>query len=462
MLKLLDFKRRYGRAGWFARCTLVLLGTGVISADAIGDDAFDLKLTSSHLDEPSGAGSPDAVDRTLAGIGATARFDAPLQVALRGNVTGLFDDEKTLLATGDVAERRRLADAHAAAGLFDGLVSWTSDFRFSDFGESQRQRRETEGRLEQHRFSADVWRREKNGLSLSGAVSRVEPGYQGLDAQAADPLLKNNRATEQLGANLQLGRVKFSALDKNSTAVRPDNLNGFRASRSSAEFGASVGLTDFRPLQIAGLSLRSFMPDALWMSRAQGAAHDGDSTAAAATGMLSIGASRSWSGATVYVNRWQSSQKSPQAADDASLWNGRGLDIGSDVYGRRWSLSGALSFYSADNVAQWNRSADSSVSGSMFATRRMIRWPDLSAGVVAYHYRTDFLDYGALDLNDYLRYQVDVDFSRWLSMRLADSQLKFISSYQRNTVGSQWLQTNHWNSDAGLALRVQFALATFR
>ena len=126
------------------------------------------------------------------------------------------------------------------------------------------------------------------------------------------------------------------------------------------------------------------------------------------------------------------------------------MDVAGDIYSKRWSLSGNVSWYRAGNTALRLNSAEGSVNGSLFLTWHPSHGPKLSAGVTNYSYQADFFDYNGAEQSRLIRYQLALDFSPVLASAWFDkeTQLTMLASFQGSKTGSQWSQVGY-NSDEG-------------
>jgi hypothetical protein len=166
---------------------------------------------------------------------------------------------------------------------------------------------------------------------------------------------------------------------------------------------------------------------------------------------------RSWDSGSVNLSYWRSAVEGPASVPQEVQWRGRGMDVGGTLNSGRLSASGNLSFYTADNLAASNNTAESNVNGSLFLTYSRAAWPKLSAGVTNYAYHAAFFDYGGLEQSSLMRYEFGIDSTPLLSA-WADpkAQLKFIASYQDSTTRSQWSQTDTAASTGNVFLGLKF------
>jgi hypothetical protein len=159
---------------------------------------------------------------------------------------------------------------------------------------------------------------------------------------------------------------------------------------------------------------------------------------------------RNWNSGAINLSYWQSTVQAAAQLPDMAQWRGHGMDAAGNVYSGRFSLSGNLSWYKANDLALLNNNSENSVSGSLFVSWRPALWPKLSAGVTNYAYQADFFSYNGAEQNSLMRYQLTVDGSPLLATALSDrnAQLTFLASYQGNKSRSQWSQADY-SSDVG-------------
>ena len=291
------------------------------------------------------------------------------------------------------------------------------------------------GEYEQDRFNAWLWRSNRSSLSIEGASGRVDSGFQAL----VQTTPTKSEESQQLRSKFSFGRAGVFVSQRDALALAPDGSTAL-SRQSDVETGASLGLSDLRQ----GGPLLYLLPDSVWVSTSQGSVKQGDALAFAARPMekSAIGMTRSWDSGSLNLSYWRSAVEGAPSVPAESQWHGRGMDIGGTLNSGRLSVAGNLTWYTADNLAAWNNTAESNVNGSLFLTWSRAAWPRLSAGVTNYAYQAAFLDYGGLEASSLTRYELAVDSSRLLSAWAdPEAQLKFIASYQGNSARSQWAQT---------------------
>jgi hypothetical protein len=331
-------------------------------------------------------------------------------------------------------DRRGLEEFSLTTQFLGDRVSVASTRRASDYGGLDPLLTGRSGTYEQEKFNAWVWRSDRSSLSVEGTSSRVDSGFQNL----MQAMQTRAEESQQIKSKLAYGRAGFFLGHRDAVSLSPDT--GFTLSRQSdIETGASLKLSDLRKGPVLFL-----LPDSVWVSTNRGSVVQGDPLAYEARPLekSSVGMSRAWGYGSVNMNYWQSSVDAPATIAD-ERWRSHGMDVGGTLNSGRLSMSGNLSFYTADTTAALNNSAESNVNGSVFLTYSRAAWPKLSAGVTNYGYQAAFLNYGGLEQSSLMRYEVGVDSTPLLSAwRDPGAQLKFIASYQDNSSRSQWSQTN--------------------
>jgi hypothetical protein len=281
--------------------------------------------------------------------------------------------------------------------------------------------------------------------------SRIDSGFRQSLTSAPH---NRSEETQQLKSKVSFGRAGVFVTQRDSRSLAPDRSTVL-SHESGIETGASLGLSDLRQGSFLNL-----LPDSVWVSTTRGSVGRGEphTSELRPTEKSAIGMTRNWKSGSVNLSYWRSAITSVL---EQSQWYGRGMDVGGTVKSGPLSVSGNLSWYSADNVAAVNNTAESNVNGSLHLTFSRAAWPKLSAGMTNYAYQGLFLDYGGLQENSLMRYELAVDTSPLLSARSAPgAQLKFIASYQGSSTLSQWAQTNSatGNSDVFLGLKFQQSL----
>ena len=334
-----------------------------------------------------------------------------------------------------LANRRALEEFSFSTQFLGDRVAVTSSRRASNRSGFEAAMARAKGEYEQDKFNAWVWRSGKSSLSIEGVSSRVDSGFQNL-AQATPTKSEEN---QQLRSKLSFGRAGVFVAQHQSAASAPDRSTAL-SRQSDIETGASLGLSDLRQ----NGPLLYLLPDSVWVSTNRGSVEQGDPLAFQTRPLAksAIGMTRSWNSGSVDLSYWRSTVEGGASMQEESRWHGRGLDIGGNLHSGRVSVSGNLTWYTADTLAAFNNIAESNVNGSLFLTWSRAAWPKLSAGVTNYAYQAAFFDYGGLEASNLTRYEVAVDSSPLLSAWAdPEAQLKFIASYQGNSTRSQWAQT---------------------
>ena len=334
------------------------------------------------------------------------------------------------------ANRRALEEMTFTTQFLGDRVAVSSSRRASNRSGFDTAMAGLKGAYEQDKFNAWVWRSEKSSLSIEGVANRVDSGFQTLAQQTQQTHTKSEES-QQLRSKLNFGRAGVFVSQRQQLSLAPDRSTTL-SRQSDIETGASLGLADLRK----DAPLLFILPDAVWVSTNRGSVRPGDAVAVEAKPMekSAIGMSRSWNTGSVNLSYWRSAVE-PSSLADESEWRSSGMDIGGTLKSGRVSMSGNLTWYTADNIAAINNTAESNVNGSFFLTWSRAAWPKLSAGVTNYAYQSMFLDYGGVEASSLTRYEVNVDSSSLLSAwQDPAAQLKFIASYQGNSTRSQWAQ----------------------
>jgi hypothetical protein len=330
-------------------------------------------------------------------------------------------------------DRRGLEEFSLTTQFLGDRVSVTSARRASDYGGLDPALTGRGGVYEQEKFNAWVWRSDRSSLSVEGTSSRVDSGFQNL----MQAMQTKSEESQQIKSKFSYGRAGFFVGHRDAASLSPDT--GIALQRQSdIETGASLRLSDLRKGPLLYL-----LPDSVWVSTNRGSVVQGDPLAYEARPLekSSVGMTRAWGYGSVNMNYWQSAVDTPAIADEQ--WRSHGMDVGGTLRSGRLSMSGNVSFYTADTMAALGSSAESNVNGYMFLTYSRAAWPKLSAGVTNYEYQAAFLNYGGLEQSNLMRYEVGVDSTPLLSAwRDPGAQLKFIASYQDNSSRSQWSQAD--------------------
>lgn len=331
-------------------------------------------------------------------------------------------------------DRRGLEEFSLTTQFLGDRVSVTSARRASDYGGLDPALSGRGGVYEQEKFNAWVWRSDRSSLSVEGTSSRVDSGFQNL----MQAMQTKSEESQQIKSKFSYGRAGFFVGHRDAASLSPET--GIALQRQSdIETGASLGLSDLRKGPVLFL-----LPDSVWVSTNRGSVVQGDDPLAYEARPLeksSVGMTRAWGYGSVNMSYWQSAVDAPAIADER--WSSHGMDVGGTLHSGHLSMSGNLSFYTADTMAALNSSAESNVNGSVFLTYSRAAWPKLSAGVSNYGYQAAFFNYGGLEQSNWMRYEVGVDSTPLLSAwRDPGAQLKFIASYQDANSRSQWAQAD--------------------
>ena len=334
-------------------------------------------------------------------------------------------------------ERRALEEFSVTTQFLGDRISVTSSRRASDYAGLDPALSGSSGAYEQDKFKAWLWRSGKSSLSIEGVTSRIDSSFQTL----TQPMHSRNEESQQLKSKLSYGRAGVFVTQRESQALAPDN-NTALSRQSDFETGASLGLSDLRQ---SG-TLSSLLPDSVWVSTNHGTVEKGDPIASMSRPLekSAIGMTRTWGASSVNLSYWRSAVESAASVPDEWEWRGRGMDVGGTLRSGRVSVSGNLSWYTADNMAALNNTAESNLNGSLFLTYSRAAWPKFSAGLTNYAYQAAYFDYSGLEQSSLMRYEFAVDSTPLLSA-WADpqAQLKFIASYQDNGYSSQWSQADN-------------------
>jgi len=320
----------------------------------------------------------------------------------------------------------------------------------------------SKGISEQDQFSASIWRSAHTGLSVDGSLTRMDADYQDLIGNPGDILQKRNKETRQVRSKLDVYGVGLFVTQRDTSALSPD-LPGAHPAQAEIETGISVGLSDLRDSGSGTLvaPVMAVLPDSIWLSTDHGSVEPAtdNSSPAGALEKSAFGLTRNWDVAALNLSYWRSTvQTRPSLATDA-LWRAHGMDVTGNLYSGPWSVSGSLSWYRSDNLAEWNNSAEGSLNGSLFLAWHPQWGPKLSAGLTNYAYQADFFDYHGLEQSSLFRYQVAVDVSPWLASGLRDTQtqLTFLASFQGDATRYQWSQASYNGQEGNIFVGLKFA-----
>jgi hypothetical protein len=332
-------------------------------------------------------------------------------------------------------DRRALEEYSITTQFLGDRVAVSSSRRASDRAGLDPSLSVKGGASEQDKFNAWVWRSKNSSLSIEGTSKRVESGFQNL----SQAMQTRNEESQQLKSKLSYGRAGVFVAQREAAALSPD-LSTELSRQSDFETGATLGLSDLRQKG----TIRSLLPDSVWVSTNRGSVGSGEPATYQVRPLekSAVGMTRSWDSGSLNVSYWQSSVDGPTALAEEALWRSQGMDFGGTLTSGRLSMSGNLSFYTADNIVALNNSAESNLNGSLFLTYSRAAWPKVSAGVTNYAYQAAYFDYAGLNQNSLMRYEIGIDSTPLLSAwRDPGAQLKFIASYQDASSLSQWAQT---------------------
>ena len=262
-------------------------------------------------------------------------------------------------------------------------------------------------------------------------------------------------------SKLSIGWAGFFVSHREAVTLILDQ-HGAQPQQSEIETGISVGLSALRDTASGeiGHDLLSVLPDSLWISTDHGSvAYGGFASTAGQTEKSAIGMTRNWNTPARLISAIGNRlcKRRHKLPDDVQ-WRGHGMDATGNLYSGRWSLSGNLSWYKANDFALSNNSNENSVNGSLFVNWQPALGPKLSAGVTNYAYAADFLDYNGVQKNSLMRYQLAVDGSQLLVTALSDrnTHLTFLASYQGNKSRSQWSQADYSNDMGNVFVGFRF------
>ena len=343
-------------------------------------------------------------------------------------------------------DRRALEEYSLTTQVLGDRVAVTTSRRASEHDALDPALDAKGGSYEQDKFNAWVWRSDKSSLSVEGVSNRVDSGFQNL----TQAMQTRNEENQQIKSKLSYGRAGVFVAHHDASAFSPDHATTL-SRQSDIETGAMLGLSDLRK----GGPLLYLLPDSVWVATNRGSITHGGQPGYEASPLekSSVGMTRAWNYGSVNVSYWRSAVDAPASVPEEAQWRGRGMDVGGTLNSGRLSMSGNVSFYTADTMAALNNTAESNVNGSLFLTYSHAAWPKLSAGVTNYAYQTTFFDYAGLNQASQMRYELGVDSTPLLSAwRDPGAQLKFIASYQDISSRSQWSQTG----DTGTAMQNVF------
>jgi hypothetical protein len=225
-----------------------------------------------------------------------------------------------------------------------------------------------------------------------------------------------DRRTFGFGTTVTSGPVEFTLSRTERDKV--DEADGYREESYDAKASLSLdGLWS----SLGGEALRetfwALAPDAVWVDGALGWADPGES----GTGDLDstqdygFGLSWFWNGGYADLGFWRYIYDSQQRGAEDADWLGHGVygDLG--LYGDTWSVDAGLAFYRGDNEEFYSRSQDVSYDGSISFSRRSARFPDITLGLSAGLFGTEYFAYGGDSLTDYWELNAELDFSKFLT-----------------------------------------------
>jgi hypothetical protein len=441
-------------------------GVKLISNNLENNYALTLSGSNSDADTGLEALAPGEAWHKSLGVELEGKVGALLNTDFRTNFTEVERNSsaelfglQSLDASAD--NRRALEEFDATTKFMGDRVTFTSSRRTSSLVPLGAGADDSKGTSEQDRFSAYLWQSDQSSLSVDGALSRIDADYQDLtNTNTTDALQARNKETHQLRSKLSIGWAGFFVSHRDAVTLIPDQ-HGAQPQQSEIETGISVGLSALRDTASGeiGHDLLSVLPDSLWISTDHGSvAYGGFASTAGQTEKSAIGMTRNWNTGAIDLSYWQSAVQTAAQLPDDVQWRGHGMDATGNLYSGRWSLSGNLSWYKANDFALSNNSNENSVNGSLFVNWQPALGPKLSAGVTNYAYAADFLDYNGVQKNSLMRYQLAVDGSQLLVTALSDrnTHLTFLASYQGNKSRSQWSQADYSNDMGNVFVGFRF------
>jgi len=454
--KFADYRiERLGKDG------IKLASTGQLNSYAVTLLGSDSNAESDHTVLPAG----EAWQRSL-GVEVEGKLGNVLETSLQTHFTQAqrtLSQELFGLQPLDSAgnNQRALGEFSVSTKFLGDRIGISSTRRqssLSPFAEAET----SKGTSEQDQFNASILRWGHDGLSVDGSLSRMDADYQDLvSVNPGDILQKRNKETRQLRSKLNVDRVGLFVTERNISAIVPDRP-GASPAQAEIETGINVRLSDLRNAGSESFvaPVLAVLPDTIWISTDHGSIEPASENASfSALEKSAFGLTRNWNAAALNLSYWQSTvQTRPGFATDA-LWRAHGMDVAGNFYSGPWSVSGNLSWYRADNVAEWNNSAEGSINASLFLAWHPRQGPKVSAGLTNYAYQADFFDYNGMEQSSLFRYQVAVDMAPLLATTLRDSatQLTFLASFQGDSTRSQWSQAGYVGQEGNVFFGLKFA-----
>ena len=443
-------------------------GVKLMSSNLENNYAITLSGSNSDADTRFEALAPGEAWHKSLGVELEGKLGALMNADLRTNFTEVERNSGAELfglqpLDGSTDNRRALEEFDATTKFLGDRVTFTSSRRTSSLVPLGANADDAKGISQQDRFSAWLWQSDHSSLSVEGALSRIDADYQDLtNTNTTDALQARNKETHQLRSKLSMGWVGFFVSHRDAVALIADQ-RGAQPHQSEMETGVSIGLSVLQDIASGGIghNLQLVLPDSLWISTDHGSVAYGVASAAGQTEKSAIGVNRNWDIGAINLSYWQSAVQAAAQLPYEVQWRGRGMDAAGNFYSGRWSISGNLSWYKANDLALWNSSSENSLSGSLVVSWRPALWPKLSAGVTNYDYQADFFGYNGAENNSLMRYQLMVDGSSLLATALSDrnAKLTFLASYQDNKSRSQWSQTDYSSGMGNVFVGFRFARA---
>jgi hypothetical protein len=381
---------------------------------------------------------------TSVGVEAQGTIGVFLKTNMRARFTELVNslhpDSPAPLFRDVMARNRRVLEEFFFTTQFLGdRVTVTTSRRASELDAFGRALQSGTAIHKQDEFKAWLRRSRRSSLWIEGTAARIEAGFQENLAQTSKT---KGEELEQLRLNFSYGRARGFIARRDARALAPDQ-NRVLSHQSDVQTGASLGFSD---LNRHGLF--SLLPDTVWVSANHGTiAPDGAPSALKPVEKLAMGVTRKFSAGSVNLSYWRSAIGDAPSLSNQLEWLGRGMDIGGTLRSGSLSVAGNLSWFSSDNMAAGNNTAKSMLSGGLYLTWSRSAWPSVSAGVSNYAYQSTFFDYGALEQNSLMRYELVVSSALRPAWANPNTQMKLIASYEENRSRSQWTQTQDIRAD---------------
>jgi hypothetical protein len=366
---------------------------------------------------------------------ATTQFQVRFTEAQSDPTKALFDLEP---ANQNADSRRAMQDFSTTSNFLGDLLTLSSYQRTSSLALIDASGEDTKGQLEQHHIAAALWRSDRADLDFDAALSRTSSNYWDFGDSPDSDLHANNSRIAQFRSKFRLDRFGLSVMRRDTSTLVAATAGGFEPSRSDTDAKISVDVADWRDeIGLAPVYRRLIpLPDSIWVSADNGLLNTNDASTILhqSVNKMSLGASRAFTYGSINASYWQSVTEPTRDTASGYHGTGHGIDLGSKLNFGPWGVTGNVSLANNQNFAVGTDNQENTFNSSFFVTWKAPLNVGIKAGVSTNLFQNEYVDYGSLERNNSLQYQVALDLSQIAATGLADEnvQLKLLASFQGN------------------------------